>query len=152
MARHRPTTSLFTASDHVYILHLCKVKLPASEQSVIQNSRPPSFMLRGQMLTHFHNSFNGACRCKFAIKAAITIAIRLRFDSSKWASWQYVSEVMNSYQTTFYFGSVWFVKGLYQRRQSKDATRCWSVSVNAILITVTYTSLFTSLYRVGQKK
>jgi len=28
------------------------------------------------------------------------------------------------------------VKGLYQGQQSKDATRCRSVSVNAILITV----------------
>jgi len=32
---------------------------------------------------------------------------RLRFNSSKWASWQYVNEGMNSYQTTFYLGSVW---------------------------------------------
>jgi len=31
------------------------------------------------------------------------------------------------------------VYGLYQHRQSNDATGCWSVSVNAILITVTYT-------------
>ena len=34
-------------------------------------------------------------------------SILLRFDSSKWASWQYVNEGMNSYRTTFYFGSVW---------------------------------------------
>ena len=31
----------------------------------------------------------------------------LQFDSSKWASWQYVKEGMSSYQTTFQFGSVW---------------------------------------------
>jgi len=41
-------------------------------------------------------------------KVAITIASRLRVDSSKCrASWQYVNEGMNSYQTTFYFRSVW---------------------------------------------
>ena len=41
-------------------------------------------------------------------KAAITIAIRLRFDSSNWHhdSKSYVNEGMNLYQTTFYFGSV----------------------------------------------
>jgi len=33
--------------------------------------------------------------------------VRLQFDSSKWASWQYVNEGMNSYHTTFYLGSVW---------------------------------------------
>ena len=38
---------------------------------------------------------------------AIKITIRLQFDSSKWASWLYVNEGMNSYQTIFHFGSVW---------------------------------------------
>jgi len=42
-----------------------------------------------------------------AMTTAIKITIWLRFDLSKWASWQYVNEGMNSYQTTFHFRSVW---------------------------------------------
>jgi len=111
--------------------------------------------LRRAPCNHSVNS-TSTLHCQFlpvyTTKAAITIAIRLRFDSSKWATWQYVNEGMNSYQTTFYFGSRWegytkenmYSLWLYQRRQSKDATRRWSVSVNVILITVTYT--ITSLY------
>jgi len=60
------------------------------------------------------------------------LQLRFDFDSTRRSGHHdRVNEGTNSYHTTFYFGSC--VKGLYQRRQSKDANRCWSVSVNVIL-------------------
>ena len=70
------------------------------------------------------------------IAITIKIAIRLRFDSSKWASMSMKAWIHARWH---------FTSGMCdQRRQSKDATWCSSVSVNAIVITVTY--IITSLY------
>jgi len=64
---------------------------------------------------------------------AIKTTIQLQFNSSR----QYVNEGTNSYQTLYIEN--WWKGYTMQRWQSKDATWCWSVGVNAILITVMYT-------------
>jgi len=86
-------------------------------------------------------------RLQFSFDSTMTIAIkitiRLRFDSSKWALWQYVNEYVYCFQWRHEFIPdnillrKW-IKGLYQRRQLKDATQCWSVTFHSYYRNIHY--------------
>jgi len=81
---------------------------------------------------------------KYDSQFSIKRLLQFQFDCDstrqrKWPSGHHDSMLMKAWiHTRRHFASGVGDRAIYQRRQSKDATQCWFVSVNAIPITETY--------------